>query len=344
MKKIVLIIAFILICLQGKAQQEYDTIIYYPPAVLNCPMWMDSAALFDSIDPSAYYSTFTHYRLLRTLCGYQIKDLWTDVVIGSTDTNNILDIRAYAQPYHLDSTVLVVGVAAKVNGTKAALTGYNYFRLMDSTKTEIAYVPIPWNSSGPTTIPPIWQTAQGKYYFNNQVMLKDFYIAVDVSSVYDYLEGGTEYRFDHTCSFTDTSCLKIDKGCYQDEYPYLLKRNATQWTRFDQDTVYNYYRKMHIGWFPIILVPKPDTSNLVNDIDIDNTCNIIPNPAKDRLKVISQFKVKDIDIYNISGVKIKTIEINSYEKFVDISDLKAGTYIVKLHTPRGIATKKILVE
>ena len=101
---------------------------------------------------------------------------------------------------------------------------------------------------------------------------------------------------------------------------------------------------MHIGFFPIILVPRPDTSNLVNDIDIDNTCNIIPNPAKDRLKVISQFKVKDIEIYNISGVKIKTIEINSYEKFVDISDLKAGTYIVKLHTPRGIATKKILVE
>ncbi|MFA6199423.1 MAG: T9SS type A sorting domain-containing protein [Bacteroidales bacterium] len=43
----------------------------------------------------------------------------------------------------------------------------------------------------------------------------------------------------------------------------------------------------------------------------------------------------------ISGIKVKTIAINSYEKF---SDLSAGAYIVKLHTPRGIATKKILVE
>ena len=83
---------------------------------------------------------------------------------------------------------------------------------------------------------------------------------------------------------------------------------------------------------------------MINDIDIDNTCNVFPNPAKDRLKVISQFKVKDIEIYNISGIKVKTIAINSYEKFVDVSDLIAGTYIVKLHTPRGIATKKLLVE
>lgn len=123
-----------------------------------------------------------------------------------------------------------------------------------------------------------------------------------------------------------------------------MKRNATQWTRFDQDTVYNYYRKMHIGFFPIILIPRPDSSNLVNDIDIDNTCNVFPNPAKDRLKVISQFKVKDIEIYNISGIKLKTIPINDYEKYIDISDLIQGTYIIKINTPRGIATKKLLVE
>jgi hypothetical protein len=210
---------------------------------------------------------------------------------------------------------------------------------MDSSKTEIAYVQIPSSgSSGSYSLP---TTQQGKYYFNNQLMLKNFYIAADV--IGGHQEDCT-YQFDHTCSFSDTSCLKIDRGCYEYEPPYLLKRNATQWTRFDNDTVYWYYRKMHIGFFPIMLVPRPDSSNLVNEIDIDNTCNVFPNPAKDKLKVISQFKVNDIDIYNISGIKVKTIAINSYEKYIDISYLSAGTYIVKLHTPRGIATKKILVE
>lgn len=331
MKKIVLLIAFILICLQGKAQQEYDTIIYYPPSVLDCPMWMDSAALSDTSDPSYYYHIFYHYSRLKYECEYNIMSLYGLNVVGVQDTLYLNNI-AFAQPYHLDSTVLVIGVAAKVIGHKAPMGGYNYFRLMDSTKTEIAYCMIPTSNQAPAN-----QAQLNKNYFNNQVMLKDFYIAADVLGAYEYCT----YEFDHTCTFTDDSCLKIDKGCYEDEYPYLLKRNATQWTRFDQDTVYWYYRKMHIGFFPIILVPK---AGLANEIDIDNTCNVLPNPARNNIKVISQFKVKDIEIYNISGIKLKTITINSHEKFVDISDLCAGTYIIKLHTPRGIATKKLLVE
>lgn len=338
MKKIVLMIAFIMICLQGKSQQEYDTVIYYPPMVLNCPMWMDSVELYSTTDPSARYQRFYHYSLMRRTCNGNLPLIPSVAyVIGASDTIYVRN-RAFAQPYHLDSTVLIIGLAAKVYGHKASMGGYNYFRLMDSSKTEIAYVQIP--SSGSPGSYYQSTTQQGKYYFNNQVMLKNFYIAADVGNGYE----DCTYEFDHTCSFTDTSCLKIDRGCYEHEPPYLLKRNATQWTRFDNDTVYWYYRKMHIGFFPIILVPRPDTSSLISEIDIDNTCNVFPNPAKDKLKVISQFKVKDIEIYNISGIKIKTIAINSYEKYIDISDLRSGTYIVKLYTPRGIATKKILVE
>jgi flagellar hook assembly protein FlgD len=92
------------------------------------------------------------------------------------------------------------------------------------------------------------------------------------------------------------------------------------------------------------LVPRPDSLSLANEIDINNTCNILPNPAKNNIKIISQFKVKDIEIYNISGIKLKTIPINDYEKYIDISDLIQGTYIIKINTPRGIATKKLLVE
>jgi hypothetical protein len=345
MKKLILIIAFIFICLQGKSQQIYDTIIYYPPSVLNCPMWMDSVELNNPSDPSSKYSVFYHYGKMRRTCDLSLPLINTyDPVIGPQDTNYV-NTRAFAQPYHLDSAVLVIGVAAKVGGTKPGMSPvYNYFRLMDSTKTEIATVAVPFLGSTPGPIPSLWNIIQGKYYFNNQVTLKDFYIAVDMPTGQEYTQGGSMYWFDHTISFTDEVCLKIDRGCYEGEYPYFLRRNATQWTRFDNDSLYKYYRKKHIGWFPIILVPRPDSSNLVNDIDIDNTCNVFPNPAKDRLKVISQFKVKDIEIYNISGIKVKTIAINSYEKFVDISDLIAGTYIVKLYTPRGIATKKILVE
>ena len=315
MKKLILVAAFILIGLQGKSQQIYDTIIYYPPTVLNCPMWMDSVEIWDPIDPSGYYNVFYHYSLMRRTCDLNLPMIDTYApVIGPQDTNYI-NTRAFAQPYHLDSAVLVITVA------------------------------FPFLGSTPGPIPSLWNIIQGKYYFNNQVTLKDFYIAVDMPSAQEYAYGGgSEYSFDHTISFTDEVCLKIDRGCYEGEYPYLLKRNSTQWTRFDNDSLYKYYRKKHIGWFPIILVPRPDSLSLVDAIDINNTCNVLPNPARDNIKVISQFKVKDIEIYDIRGLKLKTISINSYEKYVDISDLIAGTYIVKLYTPRGIATKKLLVE
>ncbi|MFA6199424.1 MAG: hypothetical protein WC679_03310 [Bacteroidales bacterium] len=248
--------------MQGKAQQEYDKIIYYPPEVLNCPMWMDSVNLNNPADHSARYQRFYHYSEMRRTCNGNLPLIPSvEYVIGASDTIYIRN-RAFAQPHHLDSTVLVIGLAAKVYGHKALMGGYNYFRLMDSSKTEIAYVQIP------SSIPdPYSQIQQRKYYFNNKVILKDFYIAADVGNGYE----ACTYEFDHTCSFTDTSCLKIDKGCYEDEYSYLLKRNATQWTRFDNDSVYWYYRKMHIEFFPIILVTIPDTSNLVNEIDINGS-------------------------------------------------------------------------
>ncbi len=343
MKKLILIIAFILIGLQGKAQQIYDTVIYYPPTVLGCPMWMDSVELNNPLDPSSHYNTFYHYAKMRRTCDLSLPYVFPgDPLIGPQDTMDI-NTRAFAQPYHLDTAVLVIGVAAKVRGTKPGMSpNYNYFRLMDSTKTEIATVAVPFLGSTPG---PYTHAIQGKYYFNNQVTLKDFYIAVDMPSAQEYAYGGgSEYSFDHTISFTDEVCLKIDRGCYEGEYPYLLKRNSTQWTRFDNDSLYKYYRKKHIGWFPIILVPRPDSLSLVDAIDINSTCNVLPNPARDNIKVISQFKVKDIEIYDIRGVKIKTVSINAYEKYIDISDLISGTYIVKLYTPRGIATKKLLVE
>ncbi len=345
MKKLILIIAFILIGLQGKAQQIYDTVIYYPPTVLGCPMWMDSAEYNNPLDPSAYYNVFYHYAEMRRTCDLSLPYVFpAEPLIGPQDTMYI-NTRAFAQPYHLDTAVLVIGVAAKVGGTKVGMGGYNYFRLMDSAKTEIATVKLPSLGSTPGANITTFQIEQGKYYFNNQVTLKDFFIAVDMSSTQEYaIGGGSEYMFDHTISFTDEVCLKIDRGCYEGEYPYLLKRNSTQWTRFDNDSLYKYYRKKHIGWFPIILVPRPDSLSLVDAIDINSTCNVLPNPARDNIKVISQFKVKDIEIYDIRGVKLKTISINAYEKYIDISDLISGTYIVKLYTPRGIATKKLLVE
>lgn len=341
MKKIFLILVLSLCALnslkaQEKDGQMFDTVIFYPPLVMNCPFWWDSVGLFDTVDPSSNYYDFHYYHLLRITCRPDLPLLSSILsVIGSQDTLYTKN-KAFSQPYHLDSAVRVIGVAAKVNGSGGFGAYANYFKLMDTSRTVLARAQVPFSVPINQQNIPFWRRPIGKFYFspNLNITIKDFFITVD-----NDITGS--YRFDHTVSFTEDSCLKIDKGCTQYGYPYLQKLNG-QWLRFDQDTVYQFYRKMHIGWFPILLIPKNNSLN--DDINIENTCNILPNPAKDKLKLMSQFKVKDIEIYNILGIKVRTIQINDYEKTIDISNLKSGAYVVHINTIRGIVKKKLIKE
>lgn len=151
---------------------------------------------------------------------------------------------------------------------------------------------------------------------------------------------GNPIEYNHTCSIFDTLCIDTIIGCQSNESP-LFKKDG-RWIRFSDDTIYELYQKMHIEFLPILLVPR--ANNSLTDVDLDRTCNVFPNPASDILNVTSQFKVKDIEIYNIIGMKIKEIAINNYEANIDISNFSSGNYIVKLITTRGIATKKLIIK
>lgn len=57
---------------------------------------------------------------------------------------------------------------------------------------------------------------------------------------------------------------------------------------------------------------------------------IYPNPANHILNVSSQNDLKTLLLYSNQGQIIRTIEINGKEKQIDISDLKAGIYFLKI--------------
>jgi hypothetical protein len=74
-----------------------------------------------------------------------------------------------------------------------------------------------------------------------------------------------------------------------------------------------------------------------------NSINIFPNPTTDKFTIETPQKAT-IEILNIQGQLINTIEANSKEISIDISALPNGVYIVEVKTEKGIAIKKFIKE
>ncbi|MFD2942604.1 pectate lyase family protein [Flavobacterium notoginsengisoli] len=98
-------------------------------------------------------------------------------------------------------------------------------------------------------------------------------------------------------------------------------------------------------------IAKKDTANLFyiktaysGTLKIDQyaeTQNLVvyPNPVTNQMYILSD-NVQKVEIYNILGSLVKTIEKNT--ESIDMSHLTTGHYIVKIKTDNGIVIKKII--
>ena len=82
----------------------------------------------------------------------------------------------------------------------------------------------------------------------------------------------------------------------------------------------------------------------VNKVE-DMNLSIYPNPAKDVVKVTTvNGQQSTVRIYNILGMLVEEIEINSNETEINVSDYNTGIYFFNIQTENGNVTKKIVVE
>ncbi len=69
--------------------------------------------------------------------------------------------------------------------------------------------------------------------------------------------------------------------------------------------------------------------------------SLYPNPVRDILNIETETEIKSVDIYNLQGQKIKT----ALSKQVNVSDLSAGIYMVRIEdTNNAVETKRIVKE
>lgn len=81
-----------------------------------------------------------------------------------------------------------------------------------------------------------------------------------------------------------------------------------------------------------------------HQIKKDGNLTLFPNPAKNVVNVKNTEGIASIDIYDLKGLLIKTVDIEADNQQINISNLSAGVYFVKYNTSDGSYTEKLIVK
>lgn len=214
------------------------------------------------------------------------------------------------------------------------------------------------------------------YYFKIDMPPASPYIPVKTRPVY-------EVYFDNPVQMTDSFYVGITcqdawaNGV--DRYPVLITAYGQPSHQFgvagqtvskvvcDGAVTYYYLTDSVIGWnhytdpfmFPIMVPPAVDTSVVdtsVVDTTIVDTVGIttvqlleryvqlMPNPAGERVKVISSFGLRQVEVYDGAGRRVLQRPLTGYAADLDLTALPAGTYHVRITTLTGTVSKKLVVQ
>lgn len=150
-----------------------------------------------------------------------------------------------------------------------------------------------------------------------------------------------------------------------DELRIYYKTSATgAWTQIGAD-----YNTEHTAWTQVTLaLPNPSatyyiafegTSNWARGLNLDDVTvssalsapafdkgnfRAYPNPVKNMLNLAYNETISAVEIYNLLGQKVLAQNINLSEAQVDLSNLSAGNYLVKVFAGDVVKTIKIIKE
>ena len=86
-----------------------------------------------------------------------------------------------------------------------------------------------------------------------------------------------------------------------------------------------------------------DSSTGLNETNSANSIRFYPNPIKNQLTINSRSEIKKIEIRNLTGQLIQSLNTSSFEKSIDMSDFSSGNYLVsvifisgQIHTQRVV--------
>ncbi len=191
-------------------------------------------------------------------------------------------------------------------------------------------------------------------YFDTPVIVRDtFYIStLNNHDIYGYLH--------------NYECL-----ANRSFYPILIEyRNINDCSEINKfvDLVYDTSRNEYFYqngfedgrgvycYFPILTPPPVDTTSVdttghggdttaVEMVDgVGRYVSLTPNPAADRVQVLSSFGLTQVEAYNSEGRLVYADEAHGLSKTIDLAAWPRGIYLVRVITPMGSTTQKLVLR
>ena len=104
----------------------------------------------------------------------------------------------------------------------------------------------------------------------------------------------------------------------------------------------NLYSYSWSEWSPVVQTGHYTPQSLDSPQDIE--VSIVPTPSADAVTVSADATLLTLELRDLLGRTVLSQHPSANSTTVDVSTLPAGTYILRFHTPQGVATKKLVVK
>ena len=155
---------------------------------------------------------------------------------------------------------------------------------------------------------------------------------------------GTEYSFDASSLFTDANNDIVQYRAKQADGSAL-----PAWLTFTRTTqqLVGTPSSANIGSIEVVIEAVDVDNNVakasftltitsLTALDKDVNISFYPNPTADKVNVKSEIAtLKNVSVYSLSGVNIKSFEITSKDFSVDMTDMPKGVYLIKINSVQG---------
>lgn len=234
-----------------------------------------------------------------------------------------------------------------------------FYALSDSLKFDMFHTPIEYYMDLDLYHPVSYLGKLKPYpfsevYFDHPYRVQDtFYIGfTNRSTTDDYIDTVTGQRYHYSYYPFETSSFMLDPLPQEGAYD-IISMYSPYFPTYIPNRVRTYGAHYHM-MYPILTPPisPQDTTQHSGGgtLGVDNVqtlarfVSLQPNPADSRVQVVSSIGLTHVEVFNPAGVKVMDIPASGLSVTLSTEALPADTYLVRIATPTGTVTKKLIVK